>query len=46
LKDYIEAKRAFLIAETSCYVYWGTDFWFDQGEKAIELARKKMQIIY
>lgn len=37
-----EVKRALLIAETSCYVYWGTDFWFDQGEKAIEFANRKM----
>jgi hypothetical protein len=37
-----EAKRALLVAETSCYVYWGTDFWFDQGRKTIEFARRKI----
>lgn len=45
-KSFDEAKRAFLISETSCYVYWGTDFWFDQGERMIEFARKKIRNIY
>jgi len=45
LKDrnlFEEIKRALLIAETSCYVYWGTDFWFDQGEKAIDFANRRI----
>ena len=42
-KIYEEAKKALLLAETSCYVYWGVDFWFDQGERMIEFARKKIQ---
>lgn len=39
---YAEAKRALLIAETSCYVYWHHEFWFDQGEKTVEFAHKKL----
>lgn len=39
---YEEAKCALLIAETSCYVYWNQEFWFDQGEKTIEFAHKKI----
>ena len=38
-----EARKALLIAETSCYVYWGTDFWFDQGEKAIGFTLEKLR---
>lgn len=38
-----EVKRALLIAETSCYVYWGTDFWFDQGKKTRDFANKKFE---
>ena len=40
---YDEAKRALLIAETSCYVYWGSEFWFTQGRKSIEFARMKIE---
>ena len=44
LKNSLEqAKKALLIAETSCYVYWDIDFWFDQGEKAIFFAYKKLK---
>jgi hypothetical protein len=38
-----EAVKAFLMAETSCYVYWNSSFWFDQGEKMIEFAYQKMK---
>jgi hypothetical protein len=38
-----EALRALLIAETSCYVYWNSDFWFDQGERMIEFVYKQME---
>jgi hypothetical protein len=38
-----EALRALLMAETSCYVYWNSDFWFDQGEKMIEFACQQME---
>jgi hypothetical protein len=41
-----EAKKALLLAETSCYVYWGTDFWYDQGEKMLSFASRKMESIY
>lgn len=40
--SYEEAKRALLIAETSCYVYWNHEFWFAQGEKTIKFAHKKI----
>jgi hypothetical protein len=38
-----EALKALLISETSCYVYWNSDFWFDQGEKMIEFAYHKIE---
>ena len=31
-----ELKKLLLIAETSCYVYWNIDYWFNQGKKAIQ----------
>ena len=37
-----ETRRLFLIAETSCYNYWGTDFWFGQGEKTVEVVLEKL----
>jgi hypothetical protein len=42
-KIYNEAKKALLIAETSCYVFWGTEFWFDQAKKSLELANRKLE---
>lgn len=39
-----EAKQALLISETSCYVYWGMDYWFDQGRQMIEYTRRKFKI--
>jgi len=42
-KDKLEeAKKVLLLAETSCYVYWGIDYWFDQGEEMIKYAKKKL----
>jgi hypothetical protein len=38
-----EALRALLLAETSCYVYWNSDFWFDQGERMVEFAYQQME---
>jgi len=38
-----EALRALLMAETSCYVYWNSDFWFDQGERMIDFAYRQMK---
>jgi hypothetical protein len=38
-----DIKRLLLIAETSCYVYWGTEFWFGQGEELINLVHKKIE---
>jgi hypothetical protein len=38
-----EALKALLMAETSCYVYWNSSFWFDQGERMIEFAYQKME---
>ncbi len=32
-KNFRELLKLLLIAETSCYVYWGIDYWFSQGEK-------------
>jgi hypothetical protein len=37
------ALKAFLMAETSCYVYWNSDFWFTQGRRMIEFAHQKMK---
>jgi hypothetical protein len=37
------ALKALLMAETSCYVYWNSSFWFDQGERMIEFAYRKME---
>lgn len=39
-----EMKRALLLAETSCYVYWGIDYWFDQGKEMIKNARKILKL--
>jgi len=33
---YEKVRNLLLIAETSCYTYWGTTFWFLQGIKTIE----------
>lgn len=41
-----EIKRIMLIAETSCYTYWNTSFWFLQGEKTVDYAFKLMKSLY
>lgn len=38
----VEARKALLLCETSCFVYWNSDFWFDQGEQFIRWAREKI----
>ncbi|MCS7105754.1 MAG: glycoside hydrolase [Candidatus Aenigmarchaeota archaeon] len=42
-KSLEEVKRLLLVAETSCYVYWGTDFWYTQGEKTIRIVEEKLK---
>jgi hypothetical protein len=42
-KNFKELLKLLLIAETSCYVYWGIDYWFSQGEKVMEMLRRKME---
>ncbi|MEM5834600.1 MAG: glycoside hydrolase [Candidatus Aenigmatarchaeota archaeon] len=42
-KNLEDVKRFLLIAETSCYVYWGTDFWYNQGEKTIKIVEEKLK---
>jgi len=37
-----KTKKLFLIAETSCYNYWGADFWFDQGERTIQAVLERL----
>ncbi|AOX03856.1 hypothetical protein BJP34_34435 [Moorena producens PAL-8-15-08-1] len=34
-----EKSRALLLCETSCFVYWGSDFWAQQAKLFIEWAR-------
>jgi hypothetical protein len=36
---YEEAKHAVLRTQTSCYTWWESDFWLNQGWEAIEDAR-------
>jgi hypothetical protein len=38
-----DAVKALLMAETSCYVYWNSDFWFDQGKRMINFAYQKLE---
>jgi len=42
-KNFRELLKLLLIAETSCYVYWGTEYWFSQGERILEMLKKKLQ---
>jgi alpha-amylase/alpha-mannosidase (GH57 family) len=37
-----KVEKWLLIAETSCYVYWGIDYWFEQGRKFASFCEKKM----
>jgi len=41
-KDFKEILKLLLIAETSCYVYWGIDYWFSQGEKILEILKSRI----
>ena len=38
-----DAVKALLMAETSCYVYWNSNFWFDQGKRMIDFAYQKLR---
>jgi len=40
-----KVKKWLLIAETSCYVYWGIDYWFEQGKKFASLAKEKIKFL-
>jgi len=42
LEKFESIKHLLLIVETSCYTYWGTDFWFEQARKTLEVLEKKM----
>jgi hypothetical protein len=33
-------KMPMLLCETSCYVYWNSEFWFQQADRCIEWAKK------
>ncbi len=39
-KQSEKALQALLLAETSCYLYWNVDFWFDQGEMMVNYAKR------
>jgi len=42
-KNFRELLKLLLIAETSCYVYWGTEYWFSQGERILKVLKKKLR---
>jgi hypothetical protein len=44
-KNFKELLKLLLIAETSCYVYWGIDYWFSQGERVLKILKKKVEKI-
>lgn len=37
---YREAEERVLTCQTSCYVYWGQDFWYAQAEKSLNRAEE------
>ncbi|MFH8119184.1 MAG: hypothetical protein QXS37_00020 [Candidatus Aenigmatarchaeota archaeon] len=39
----LKVKKWFLVAETSCYVYWGIDYWFEQGKRFAHYVEEKMK---
>ncbi|MBL7169583.1 MAG: glycoside hydrolase [Candidatus Aenigmarchaeota archaeon] len=41
-EKYQSTKNSLLITETSCYTYWGTEFWFDQARKSLKSLEKKL----
>ena len=43
VEELEEVKRLLLISETSCYIYWNVDFWFNQGERVIEILKQKFE---
>jgi len=44
-KNFRELLKLLLIAETSCYVYCGIDYWFYQGEKILEILKGKIGFV-
>jgi len=42
MKKYESTRHSLLIAETSCYTYWGTEFWFEQARKTLKVLEKKI----
>ena len=43
VEELKEARKLLLISETSCYVYWNVDFWFEQGEMILEILNRKIE---
>ncbi|MEM7821397.1 MAG: glycoside hydrolase [Candidatus Aenigmatarchaeota archaeon] len=41
-KEFENLKKLLLISETSCYLYWGTSFWLEQGMKTMEFLENKI----
>jgi hypothetical protein len=41
--SWLHMHQRALLAETSCYVYWNNDFWFDQGKRMVEFAYQQME---
>jgi alpha-amylase/alpha-mannosidase (GH57 family) len=37
-----KVEKWLLITETSCYVYWGVDYWFEQGRKFTSFCEEKI----
>jgi hypothetical protein len=44
-EDFEDLKKLLLIAETSCYLYWGVDYWFEQGRKIIKTFLEKLKFL-
>jgi hypothetical protein len=40
---YEAAKHAVLRTQTSCYTWWESDFWLNQGWAAVEDAREAVR---
>jgi len=43
IEKYKQVKKFLLITETSCYTYWGTDFWFNQAYISIKKLESLME---
>jgi alpha-amylase/alpha-mannosidase (GH57 family) len=39
-----KVEKWLLIAETSCYVYWGIDYWFEQGKRFASFCEKMLNL--